>query len=48
MRDGSILAKGLGDESPFAYKSPTEILLSVKESIEVIEVLKPLYNFKSS
>lgn len=95
MRDGSILAKGLGnkewnysaphgagrlmsrnqaknelslkeykksmrdiystsvkqstiDEAPFAYKSAEEILLSVKESIEVVEVLKPLYNFKSS
>jgi len=44
----SSVNKSTIDESPAAYKSPTEILLSVKESIEVKEILKPLYNFKSA
>lgn len=50
MRDvySSSVKKSTIDESPAAYKSATEILLSVKESIEVIEILKPLYNFKSA
>jgi RNA-splicing ligase RtcB len=50
MKDvySSSVKKSTIDESPFAYKSPTEILLSVKESIKVIEVLKVLYNFKAA
>lgn len=95
MRDGSILAKGLGneewnfsaphgagrllsrtmakesitleefknsmkgiyttsvnektiDESPMAYKSLEEILANIKGSVEVIKILKPIYNFKAS
>ena len=43
----SSVKKSTIDESPAAYKSPTEILLSVKDSIKIIEILKPLYNFKS-
>ena len=93
MRDGSILAKGLGnkdwnnsaphgagrlmsrtvakekitldefqksmegiyttsvkpetiDESPMAYKSIDEILEIIKGSVEIIDILKPIYNFK--
>jgi len=50
MRDvySSSVKKSTIDEAPSAYKSAEEILLAVKESIEVIEVLKPLYNFKAS
>lgn len=36
------------DEAPFAYKSSQEILNSLDETIEIIEILKPLYNFKAS
>ncbi|MFW6251851.1 MAG: RtcB family protein [Halanaerobium sp.] len=50
MRDvySSSVKKSTIDEAPSAYKSAEEILMAVKESIEVIEVLKPVYNFKSS
>lgn len=50
MRDvySTSVKKSTIDESPFAYKSAEEILIPIKESIQVIEVLKPLYNFKSS
>lgn len=95
MRDGSILAKGLGneewnwsaphgagrilsrtmakerisledyqksmtgiyttsineqtiDESPMAYKSIDDIIINIQDSVEIIEVLKPIYNFKAS
>lgn len=94
MRDGSILAKGLGnpewnysaphgagrlfsrskakeaisiedfkqsmegiyttcvsestlDEAPQAYKSADEILENIKGTVEVISILKPIYNFKA-
>lgn len=36
------------DESPFAYKPIEEILNNIKETVEVIEIIKPIYNFKAS
>lgn len=36
------------DEAPMAYKSLSDIIDVIKESVDVIEVLKPIYNFKSS
>ncbi|MFW6046697.1 MAG: RtcB family protein [Candidatus Woesearchaeota archaeon] len=35
------------DESPMAYKSATEILQNIKDTVEVIEVVKPIYNYKA-
>ena len=34
------------DEAPQAYKSMEDILDVVKETVDVIEVLKPVYNYK--
>ena len=36
------------DEAPMAYKSLEDIMDVIKESVDVIEVLKPIYNFKAS
>ena len=36
------------DEAPMAYKSLSDIMDVIGESVEVIEVLKPVYNFKAS
>lgn len=36
------------DESPFAYKTMNEIIENTKDTIEVKQILKPIYNFKSS
>lgn len=36
------------DEAPMAYKSLSDILDVIEDSVEVIEVLKPIYNFKAS
>ena len=35
------------DEAPMAYKSLADILEVIEESVEVLEVLKPIYNFKA-
>ena len=35
------------DEAPMAYKSLTDIIDVIRESVDVIEVLKPVYNFKA-
>ena len=36
------------DEAPMAYKSLGDIIDVISESVEVIEVLKPIYNFKAN
>ncbi|MCI8401347.1 MAG: RtcB family protein [Lachnospiraceae bacterium] len=36
------------DEAPMAYKSLEDIIDVVRESVDVVEILKPVYNFKAS
>ena len=36
------------DEAPMAYKSLADIIDVIKEAVDVIEVMKPVYNFKAS
>ena len=36
------------DESAFAYKSIDNIIPWIKDTCEIIEIIKPLYNFKAS
>ena len=35
------------DEAPMAYKSLSDIIDVIRESVDVIEVLKPIYNYKA-
>ncbi len=36
------------DEAPMAYKSLADIIDVIRDSVDVIEVLKPVFNFKAS
>ena len=36
------------DESPMAYKPMQEIINNIQDSVEVVKIIKPIYNFKSS
>ena len=36
------------DEAPMAYKSLDDIVDLIRESVDVVDVLKPIYNFKAS
>lgn len=36
------------DESPMAYKSMDDILPVVQESVNVVDIIKPIYNFKAT
>ena len=36
------------DESPMAYKSLEDIIDVIRDSVDIIEVMKPVYNFKAS
>lgn len=35
------------DEAPFAYRSITEIVEQIKDTVEVTGIWKPVYNFKA-
>jgi tRNA-splicing ligase RtcB len=39
---------GTIDESPFVYKPAEEIIENIKDTVEIIDVIKPIYNFKAS
>lgn len=36
------------DESPMAYKPIEEIIENINDAVEVIEIIRPLYNFKAN
>lgn len=36
------------DESPMAYKDAGEIIELVKDTVDIVDVIKPIYNFKAS
>lgn len=36
------------DEAPMAYKSQESIIDVIRESVDIIDVMKPIYNFKAS
>ena len=36
------------DESPFAYKPMESIIENIKDTVEIVERIKPIYNFKAS
>lgn len=36
------------DESPMAYKNAQEIIDAVKDTVDIVTVIKPIYNFKHS
>ena len=36
------------DEAPMAYKSIDDIIDVIKESVDVIDIMKPVYNFKAA
>jgi RNA-splicing ligase RtcB len=43
----STASKETLDEAPGAYKDMNLILDNIKETVEVIEMIKPVYNFKA-
>lgn len=42
----STVCESTLDESPFAYKAMEDILPDLKETVEIVEVVKPIYNVK--
>ena len=42
----SVLAETL-DEAPNAYKPMNEIIEAIADTVEIVDIIKPIYNFKS-
>ncbi len=36
------------DEAPMAYKSLDDIIDVIRESVDIVDIMKPVYNFKAS
>ena len=36
------------DEAPMAYKSLEDIIDVIRDSVDVIDIMKPIYNFKAA
>ena len=36
------------DESPMAYKSLADIIDVIRDTVDILDVMKPVYNFKAS
>ena len=49
MKDvySSCVSEKTLDESPMAYKPISSIIDNVSDTIDIIEIIKPIYNFKS-
>ena len=43
----SCISRGTIDESPMAYKNSGDIINAIGDTAEIVERLKPLYNFKA-
>ncbi len=41
------VSKATLDEAPMAYKSLDDIIDVIRDSVDVIEIMKPIYNFKA-
>ena len=35
------------DEAPMAYKSASAIMEDIKDTVKIVDVIKPIYNFKA-
>lgn len=44
----SSISKDTLDEAPMAYKSLNDIIDVIKESVDIIDIMKPIYNFKAA
>lgn len=42
------LSEQTKDESPMVYKPKEEILRNIEETVTVVNIIKPVYNFKAA
>jgi RNA-splicing ligase RtcB len=42
------VSKDTLDEAPMVYKPMEEIIANIGDTVEIVDIIKPIYNFKSS
>jgi RNA-splicing ligase RtcB len=42
------ISKSTVDEAPFAYKPMSEITANISDTVDIIKIIKPIYNFKAA
>ncbi|MCL2513163.1 MAG: RtcB family protein [Oscillospiraceae bacterium] len=43
----STISRSTIDEAPFAYKPMEEIISNIKDTADIVKIIKPVYNFKA-
>jgi hypothetical protein len=43
----SCVSRGTLDEAPMVYKPAKEIMDNIKDTVHIIDVIKPIYNYKA-
>lgn len=43
----TCVSRGTIDESPMSYKPMESIVSCIGETVDVVDVIKPIYNFKA-
>lgn len=44
----TTIARSTLDESPMVYKPIESIIDNIKDTVEIIKIIKPIYNFKAA
>ena len=44
----TCIGKGTLDEAPFAYRSMDNLIGAIEDTVEIVDILKPVYNYKSN
>ena len=44
----STINRSTIDEAPFAYKPMEEIIANIRDTVDIVKTIKPLYNFKAA
>ena len=43
----SSISENTLDEAPMVYKPMEEIINNIEDTVEIVEIIKPIYNFKA-
>ena len=43
----SSISENTLDEAPMVYKPMEEIINNIEDTVEILEIIKPIYNFKA-
>lgn len=48
MSNLKIFTENIEPEAPMVYKPMAEIVENIADTVEIVKIIKPIYNFKAS